>query len=347
MCDEINWQEFFHRAIISAASDIHLTVGQRPYMRCLGALQPLACCPLTESVLSEICAFIMSEYQREKLTREREIDMSWNYDGRRFRVHAYYQQGWPALACRLLPERIPSLAELNAPKAWQKIKETDQGLILVTGRTGSGKSTTLAAFIAELNREKACHIVTLEDPIEYVFKPDKCFISQREWGRDFYSFPQALRGALREMPDVILVGEIRDRETLETALTAAAAGMLVLGTLHSRSAAETILRMEGMFPSNERESARALIAQVLTGIISQTLLPAADGGRTALYEVLLSVPAVTSLIRQGKYSQLSAVMMSHLQQGMQTRSQALQDLWQNGRISRETWERQQGESYEL
>ncbi len=347
MCDETYWHGLIRKAIEQEASDIHLTAGQKPHMRCLGILQAMDSRPLTEQIMSEICSALLNDGQREKLTKEREIDLSWTFDGRRFRVHTYYQQGWLALAFRLLPERIPTLAELGAPKAWQKMKEIEQGLILVTGRTGSGKSTTLAAFIEELNQEKLYHIVTLEDPVEYVFVPDRSFISQREWGRDFISFPQALRGALREMPDVILVGEIRDRETLETALAAASAGMLVLGTLHSPSAAEAMLRMEGLFPSNERESARALISQVLTGISAQKLLPAAGGGRVALFEIMLAVPAVTSLIRQGKYSQLPAVMMSHQQQGMQTKSQALQNLWQEGKISRATWERQQGEGYEL
>ena len=154
MCEEIDWQNLIRKAVEKEASDIHMTVGQRPYMRCLGILQPMDSCLLTEKNMSAACSVILNDCQREKLAIEREIDLSWTFDGRRFRVHAYYQQGWPALAFRLLPERIPSLAELNAPKAWQNIKETDQGLILVTGRTGSGKSTTLAAFIAELRKNR-------------------------------------------------------------------------------------------------------------------------------------------------------------------------------------------------
>ena len=216
--------------------------------------------------------------------------------------------------------------------AWQKMKNIDQGLILVTGRTGSGKSTTLAAFIEELNHEKPYHIVTLEDPIEYVFYPDKCFISQRELGTDFYSFGHALKGSLREMPDLVLVGEIRDYDTLATALAAASAGMLVLGTLHSASAAEAVLRMEGMFPLEEQSSLRSLLAEVLQGIFAQRLVPAAGGGRMAVTEVLLANPAVRSLIRQGKYNQLVSVMLSQQAVGMQTLAMDAQRLWQAGRI---------------
>ena len=332
MYSDIDWRELIGKAITTDASDIHLTVGQKPHMRCLGILTPMDSRPLTEPVMKEICLVILNNGQREHLAKTREIDLSWIFAGRRFRVHAYYQQGCLALAFRLLPERIPSLAELGAPKAWQKMKGIDQGLILVTGRTGSGKSTTLAAFIEELNHEKPYHIVTLEDPIEYVFYPDKCFISQRELGRDFCDFAAALRGALREMPDLVLVGEIRDKETMGTALMAASAGMLVLGTLHSACAADAILRAEGLFPLEERASIRSLLAEVLRGIFAQRLIPAVDGGRIGLVEVLLANAAAKSLIRQGKSSQLASVMLSGQEQGMQPFSVAVQRLRQAGRI---------------
>ena len=350
MCSDIDWRELIGKAITTDASDIHLTVGQKPHMRCLGILTPMDSRPLTEPVMKEICSVILNDGQREYLTKKRETDLSWTFAGRRFRVHAYYQQGWLALAFRLLPERIPSLAELGAPKAWQKMKDIDQGLILVTGRTGSGKSTTLAAFIEELNHEKPYHIVTLEDPIEYVFYPDKCFISQRELGTDFYSFGHALKGSLREMPDLVLVGEIRDYDTLATALTAASAGMLVLGTLHSASAAEAVLRMEGMFPLEEQSSLRSLLAEVLQGIFAQRLVPTVDGGRTAVTEVLLANPAVCSLIRQGKYNQLVSIMLSQQTAGMQTLAIAAQKLWQAGQIDRSVYDKlcsQQGGLYDV
>ena len=332
MCDSTGWQELICQAVENKASDIHITVGQRPHMRCQGILSPLASDCLTECFMSELGSIILNPSQQDRLTREKEVDVSWIYAGRRFRVHAYYQQGRLAMALRLLPERIPTLAELGAPKAWQKMKAMDQGLILVTGRTGSGKTTTLAAFIEELNREKAYHIVTLEDPIEFVFRPDRCFISQRELGRDFYDFAAALRGALREMPDLVLVGEIRDKETMGTALMAASAGMLVLGTLHSACAADAILRAEGLFPLEERASIRSLLAEVLRGIFAQRLIPAVDGGRIGLVEVLLANAATKSLIRQGKSGQLASVMLSGQEQGMQPFSVAVQRLRQAGRI---------------
>ena len=339
MRDETGWHDFIRMAIEKEASDIHLTAHQRPHMRCLGGLQPMDSRPLTEEFMSNLCSAILNDGQREKLARERELDLSWTFDGRRFRVHAYYQQGWPALAFRLLPERIPTLAELGAPRAWQKMKDIDHGLILVTGRTGSGKTTTLAAFIEELNREKSYHVVTLEDPVEYVFEPKECFFSQRELGRDFLDFHQALRSALREAPDVIMVGEIRDAQTMKTAMMAAETGILVLASLHTSSAEETALRVEGLFSLAEQEIVRAQFADVLTGIVSQTLVPGVSGGRVNVSSVLLRDPAVRNIIRQGKYSQLSSVMLSHQQQGMQTRDKALDSLLQAGTIGQEVWSR--------
>lgn len=339
MCSDADWQGLIGRVIENEASDIHMTVGQRPYIRCQGILSVMDTDPLTEGFMSDFCAVILSESQRERLARDRDIDLSWTHAGRRFRVNAYYQQGFPALAIRLLPERIPSLAELGAPKAWQKLKEVDHGLILVTGRTGSGKTTTLAAFIEELNRAKSYHIVTLEDPIEYVFTPRKCFFSQREMGRDFLDFSQALKSALREAPDVILVGEIRDALTMKTAMMAAETGILVLASLHTPSAEETALRVEGLFSLAEQEIIRAEFSEVLAGIVSQQLLPGTGGSRVNASEVLLRDPAVRNIIRQGRYSQLSSVMLSHQQQGMQTKDRALDKLLQDGRISQEIWRR--------
>ena len=339
MCAGADWRDFICMAIESEASDIHLTVGQKPHMRCLGVLQPMHDDLLTESVMDDICSVILSDGQREKLLRDCDVDLSWEFAERRFRVNAYYQQGYPALAMRLLPERIPTLEELGAPAAWQKLKEINQGLILVTGRTGSGKSTTLAAFLEELNREKSLNMITLESPTEFLLTPKKSFISQRELGRDFFSFEQAMLGSLREMPDLVMLGEIRDAATMQTALTAASTGMLVLGTLHSASAPEAVLRIEGMFPLEQRAGIRSLLAEVLTGIISQRLVPAQSGGRLAVSEVLLAIPAVRSLIRQGKYGQLYSVMLSNQEMGMQPLGVAAQKLLQVGKISAVTYNR--------
>ncbi|MDD6134833.1 MAG: PilT/PilU family type 4a pilus ATPase [Selenomonadaceae bacterium] len=335
MGEGIDWQGLIRQAVGKEASDVHLTVGQRPHMRCDGVLVPMDGCSLTKQFMAGFCAGIMDEEQRKRLAQDKDIDLSWTFAGRRFRVNAYYQQGFPALAIRLLPERIPSLAEIGAPRAWQKMKKLDQGLILVTGRTGSGKTTTLAAFIEALNQEKSYHIITLEDPVEFIYEPRRCFISQRELGRDFFSFSQALRSALREMPDVILVGEIRDQDTMKTALMAAASGALVLGTLHTLSAMEAVMRIEGMFPLDQQDSIRAQVAEVLVGVFAQRLLPCIRGGRVCRAEVLLTNSAVQSLIRQGKYSQLESVMMSHQEQGMQTEKAACEQLCRAGLIARD------------
>ncbi|MCR5439208.1 MAG: PilT/PilU family type 4a pilus ATPase [Selenomonas sp.] len=335
MGEGIDWQGLIRQAIGKEASDVHLTVGQRPHMRCDGVLVPMDGCSLTKQFMAGFCAVIMDEEQRKRLAQDKDIDLSWTFAGRRFRVNAYYQQGFLALAIRLLPEKIPSLGEIGAPRAWDKMKGLEQGLILVTGRTGSGKTTTLAAFIEALNQEKSYHIITLEDPVEFLYEPRRCFISQRELGRDFFSFSQALRSALREMPDVILVGEIRDQETMKTALMAAASGALVLGTLHTLSAMEAVMRIEGMFPLDQQDSIRAQVAEVLVGVFAQRLLPCIRGGRVCRAEVLLTNPAVQSLIRQGKYSQLESVMMSHQEQGMQTEKAACEQLCRAGLIARD------------
>lgn len=337
MNHDTDWRELIRYAIKNDASDIHLTVGQMPYMRCSGILTPIDSRLLTDSFMEDFCSVIMNNYQRENLKRERESDLSWRFDGRRFRVHAYYQQCCLALAFRLLPERIPNLHELGAPEAWQKMKQLNQGLILVTGRTGTGKSTTLAAFIEELNQEKNLCVITLESPIEFLHTPKKCFISQREFGRDFLSFEQAIRGSLREMPDIVMVGEIRDTASLQAALAAASTGMLVLATLHSASAPEAVMRIEGMFPIEQQAGIRSLLAEVLTGIFAQRLVPAQQGGRIAVCEVLLAVPAVRSLIRQGKYGQLYSVMLSNQEIGMQPLGTAAQRLLQAGKISSSTY----------
>lgn len=317
-------------------SDIHLAANQRVFFRELGELRPYSDAPITADFIAESTSELLSTKQSELLRTQRDIDFSYELNGRRFRGNAYYQQNSLALALRLLPDRIPTLDEINSPVALKKLLCARQGLVIVCGRTGSGKSTTLAAFINELNNTRPLHIITLEDPLEYIYTPAQSFISQRELGRDFISFPSALRSALREMPDVIMIGEIRDSETMRTALMAAEAGMLVLGTLHSRLASEAVRRIEGMFPAKEQELIRTQVAEVITGIFAQQLLPSTDGGRVCLTEVLLADTSARSLIRQGKYSQLDSVMLSHGASGMQTREMAASTLLRQGKITKET-----------
>ena len=315
------WEEILRRAIVAEASDLHLAAGQRVQMRCDGVLRAEAMIP-SAAFMRALAAEMLSPAQQKELAGHRDVDFSWSYAGRRLRGNAYGAQDTPALALRLLPARIRSAAEIGMPAALLSLRTAREGLALVCGPTGSGKTTTLAALLDAVNHTRAAHIVTLEDPIEYVFAPDRCFISQRALGRDFLSFPAAVRSALREDPDIVLVGEIRDRETMEAALSAAATGVLVLGTLHTRSAAQTALRVESMFPADVRDAVRAQFADTVTGIFAQRLLPRRGGGRAAVIEALCASPAVRSMIRQGHYGQLDSVMMSGAAQGMQTAAMA-------------------------
>lgn len=331
-----NIYDILQEGIRREASDIHLAANQRPFFRELGVLMPSADDNLTAEFMQELSYVMLNNQQRQKLASKRELDFSYEFNHRRFRGNFYYQQGSLALALRLLPDKIPTLAEINSPKALNNLLNAEQGLILVCGRTGSGKTTTIASFLNAINDTRPVHIVTLEDPLEYIYQPNKAFISQRELGRDFISFSAALRAALREMPDIILVGEIRDTATMRTALMAAETGMLVVGTLHSRKADEVVARIEGMFAAAEQTIIRAQLAEVLAGIFTQQLVSGVDGKRVCLTEVLLANTAVKSLIKQGKYSQLESVMLSQGSCGMQTRTAAINNLFAAGKITAAT-----------
>ncbi|MBQ6296929.1 MAG: PilT/PilU family type 4a pilus ATPase [Selenomonadaceae bacterium] len=316
-------EKILQEAVSLNASDVHLTVGQPPFLRVAGEIfqsGEILSVRAVESFLAEI----LSPRLKEELENNLAVDFSYVDEkvSRRFRVNVYYQRKFPALALRLIANKIPTLDEIGAPPALKKFFTAAQGLILVTGRTGSGKSTTLAAFLNELCNLRPCHLLTLEDPIEFEYAAEKSFISQRELGQDFLNFAAAVRTAMREMPDVLLIGEIRDAETMHAALEASAAGVLVLATLHTRSAAETAMRVETMFPLVQRDAIRDLFADEFSAIISQQLVKTSNGRRCAA-EVLLANPAARSLIRQGKYLQLPNVMMSGRSQGMQTMDVAL------------------------
>ena len=318
--------KILEEAVRLDASDVHLTVGQPPFFRVAGEIfqaGEILSARAVESFLTDL----LSPRLREELDKNLAIDFSHVDEelNRRFRVNVYYQRKFPALALRLIAKEIPSLDALGAPPALKKFFNAAQGLILVTGRTGSGKSTTLAAFLNELCKVRPCHLLTLEDPIEFEYSAEKSFVSQRELGQDFLNFADAVRTAMREMPDVLLIGEIRDAETMHAALEASAAGVLVLATLHTKSAAETAMRVETMFPLVQRDAIRDLFADVFSAIISQQLVKTSNGRRCAA-EVLLANPAARSLIRQGKYVQLQNVMMSGRAQGMQTMELALKSI---------------------
>ena len=325
------WQRILREMIAAEASDLHAAPGQCIQMRSDGVLSPLPLTP-TAVFMERVLEEMLSAEQHTALCRN-DVDFSYVYEGRRFRGNAYRMQGGVGLALRLLPNRIMTPEEIGMPDAMRAASEAHGGLVLVCGPTGAGKTTTLAALIEGVNRVRRAHIITLEDPIEYLFAPDLSFFSQREAGRDFTAFPDAVRSALREAPDLLLVGEIRDRATMEAALMAAETGVLVFGTLHTRSAIQTAMRVEGMFPADVRDAVRAQFAEAVAGIFSQQLLPRRGGGRVAVIEALCPTPAVRNILRQGNYSQLASLMMSGAAQGMQTREMAEAALRAKGMIA--------------
>ena len=318
-------EKILAEAVRLKASDIHLTVGQKIFIRTAGELVQFGEI-LSASDFEKISAELVPPRLREELNKNLAVDFSYKKFSRRFRINVYFQRNFPAVAIRLIAEKIPTLEEIGAPHALKNFLTASQGLILVTGRTGSGKSTTIAAFLNELCKIRPCHLLTLEDPIEFEYDTKNSFVSQRELGQDFLTFADALKVALREMPDVLLIGEIRDAATMHAALEAAAAGVLVLATLHTKSAAETAMRVETMFPLVQRDAIRDLFADEFSAIISQQLLKNAKGERVCAAEVLIANPAARSLIRQGKYVQLPNVMLSNQAAGMQTMDAALNKL---------------------
>jgi twitching motility protein PilT len=311
------------------ASDLHITVGTPPAIRIRGHVSRLEDFDaLDPDTTRQLLYQVLSTEQQKRFEVNRQLDFSHSIPGvARFRVNVYMQRESVGAAFRVIPDEIKTLEELNLPVSLAQLAQKPRGLVLVTGPTGSGKSTTLAAMIDEVNRTRHEHILTVEDPIEFVHRHKSCIVNQREIGVDAVSFGEALRGALRQDPDVILVGEMRDLETISIALTAAETGHLVLGTLHTQSAASTIDRIIDVFPAEQQEQVRIQIAGSLQGVITQALLPTADGkGRVAALEILLPDDAVRNLIRQGKVEQIYSIMQTNTSRGMQTMEQALQEL---------------------
>ncbi len=322
------------------ASDIHLTVGVPPTMRINGELKKYGKNILKPADIEGMAKEIIPENMWDKFKEKGELDFSYGLPGvSRFRVNAYLQRASVALAIRVVPSTIPTLEELYMPDVLKKIAEKPQGLVLVTGPTGSGKSTTLASMIQFMNETMRRHIITLEDPIEYLHKHGNCIIEQREVGFDTNNFANGLRASLRQDPDVILVGEMRDLETIQTAITAAETGHLVFATLHTSSAPSTINRIIDVFPPAQQQQVRIQLASVLMAIISQRLFPTVDKkGRRAALEILLNNPAIANLIRNEKIHQIVNVMQTSKAAGMQTLDSSIKELVQSGIISKEAVE---------
>jgi twitching motility protein PilT len=315
-------------SVKNKASDLHLSAGLPPLIRVHGDIRRINLPPMEHRDVHAMVYDIMNDMQRKVYEDQREVDFAFEIPSlARFRVNAFVQSRGAGAVFRTIPSRVLSLEDLNAPKVFKEIADQPRGIVLVTGPTGSGKSTTLAAIIDYINDNQYAHILTVEDPIEFVHTSKKSLINQRELGRDTHSFANALKSALREDPDVVLVGEMRDLETIRLALTAAETGHLVFGTLHTSSAAKTIDRIIDVFPAAEKEMVRAMLSESIRAVIAQTLLKTKDGeGRVAAHEIMIGTPAIRNLIREGKVAQMYSSIQTGGNLGMQTLDQCLVDL---------------------
>ncbi|GLQ74720.1 twitching motility protein PilT [Vibrio sp. vnigr-6D03] len=313
------------------ASDLHLSAGVPPMVRVDGDVRKLGVPAFTHADVHRLVFEIMNDAQRAEFEEKLETDFSFELPNvGRFRVNAFNQSRGSSAVFRTIPTEVPSLEQLDAPDIFTQISNYEKGLVLVTGPTGSGKSTTLAAMVDNINRNHNKHILTIEDPIEFVHQSNKCLINQREVHRDTHSFNAALRSALREDPDVILVGELRDKETISLALTAAETGHLVFGTLHTSSAAKTVDRIIDVFPGTDKDMVRSMLSESLRAVISQKLLKRLGGGRAACHEIMLATPAIRNLIREDKVAQMYSVIQTGGAMGMQTTEQHAKQLIAQG-----------------
>jgi twitching motility protein PilT len=319
------------------ASDLHLTAGSPPMVRERGKLNPLDYPAMDPTTVREVVYSILTNDQRQKLETDWQIDFAYSIPSRaRFRVNAYFQRASLGAAFRLIPQEMPRLEDLGLPSTLREFTKKPRGFVLVTGPTGSGKSTTLASMLDLINEERQEHIMTVEDPIEFLHRHKRCIVNQREVGADAQSFALALKAALRQDPDVILVGEMRDLETISTALTAAETGHLVFATLHTQDTSQTIDRIVDVFPPAQQHQVRMQLSVALQGIVTQQLLPTADGqGRVAATEVLVPTGGIRNLIREGKTHQIYSALQTGATHGMQTMDASLADLVRRNKISRE------------
>jgi len=334
----VNLRALLEEMIRVGASDLHITAGERPKLRVDGEIVNAVSNPiLTPKDTLNLAYSILTENQKKRFETEDELDFSFGIANlARFRGNVYRQRGCVSLAIRQIPFHVKTIAELGLPPQIERLAEKPRGLVLVTGPTGSGKSTTLAAMIDKINRERRGHILTVEDPIEFIHKHQGCLVNQREVGADTKSFASALKYALRQDPDVILIGEMRDLETISAALTIAETGHLALATLHTNSAAETINRIIDVFPSHQQAQVRAQLAFVLEGVVTQTLLPRAKGsGRVCACEIMICTPAVRACIRDDKVHQIYSIMQAGKKHGMQTMNDAFYQLIVSGEVTEE------------
>ncbi|MCA9347455.1 type IV pilus twitching motility protein PilT [Candidatus Saccharibacteria bacterium] len=335
MAAQVRIEVLLEEVIKQKASDLHLQVGMPPILRVDGALKPVSGTDiLNEEAVESLVFSILDEDQKAILLKDKEFDFSFAFgDLGRFRVNAFHERGNLAAALRLIPNEILTIEQLGLPPVVEKFADYPRGLVLVTGPTGSGKSTSLAALIHKINHDRATHIITVEDPIEFTHKSQKSVIVQREVHYDTFSFAAALRSALRQDPDVMLIGEMRDLETIAAAITIAETGHLVFATLHTNSAAQSIDRMIDVFPAHQQPQIRSQLSNILMAICSQRLVPTIGGGRIAAAEILIATPAVRNIIREGKTHQLDAVIQTGAEFGMQSMDKTLVNLIHEGTIS--------------
>ncbi len=337
LIETVHIDELLELVVENNASDLHVAVGLPPVLRIDGELKLARYETFTPPIVQRIIYDFLSDDQIQRFETQLELDCSYAMRKiARFRVNVFRDRGNVAAAFRLIPTQIPTIKQLGLPPIVEELAERRRGLLLTTGPTGSGKSTTQAALIDKINRERAEHIITIEDPLEYLHQHRKCIINQREVGEDTHSFANALRSALREDPDILLVGEMRDLETIQLAITAAETGHLVLATLHTNNAAESVDRAIDVFPPTQQEQIRVMLSNNLVGILSQQLLPrAGQPGRVAAVEVMIATSAIRNLIRENKAFQMASIIQTSADVGMQTMDQALRDLHQQGIITLE------------
>jgi twitching motility protein PilT len=327
-------EELLKLVVANKASDLHLIPGMWPKMRVNGELQDITIMsqPPAEE-MEEMILSVMEPAQQDKLRVDRELDFSLDIKIARFRVNTYFQKGMVGCALRVVSSIIPDVKELHLPDVFLSLANLKQGFVLVTGPTGHGKSTTVASILNQINMQQNCHIVSLEDPIEYVLRPEKSLISQREVGFDTVSFERALKSCLRQDPNVVFIGEMRDLETISSALTIAETGHLVLSTLHTNSAAQTIDRIVDVFPPGSKDQIRSQLAAALSVVVSQRLIPTIDGGRIPAFEVLVATPAVRNSIREGKTYMIDNIIQTSADVGMMSLERSLAALVRKGRVS--------------